>query len=391
MRVGILIGLGVLCGCGLGWATSWARYGREAAGDVFTVTVQRSVPEMEPPPEGEPQPKVGIENDEFFFGDIEQGTDNEHLFRVTNLGEAPLKLRSAGTTCSKCTVSELAKTVLLPGDSEDIKVSYHAYGMGAFRQTATLLTNDGLYPRLHLTVSGKVVTSLRTVPADLVFSRLSVDEPATADLQLLNYTQQPLEVTGHEFSDADIADHFRVEIEMLDAEELHKQEAHSGVRVRVTVLPGLPVGPLRQKLRLLTNQASMPTVEVPIQGLVDSDIGIIGAGWNSERGLLDMGPVQSKAGAERQLFLLLRGRHRQNVRFAIVNRQPDWLQARFGEPQEVNGGALVKVPLTIIVPPGSPAANHLGSAQGKMGQLSIDTTHPTASRLNVFVQFSVEN
>ena len=49
--------------------------------------------------------------------------------------------------------------------------------------------------------------------------------------------------------------------------------AKSGVLVRVTVKPGLPQGPIRQKLVVQTNLASPAELTLPIQGTVGSEIG----------------------------------------------------------------------------------------------------------------------
>ncbi len=391
MRIWLIVLLGMACGCGVGVATSWARYGNVSAATAPSGDVGDVIGDLKRLPADQPQPRVSVEHDEFDFGELQLGTETEHLFRIANTGEAPLNVRSGGTTCAKCTLYSLDKENLEPGESEDVKVSYRASSLGVFRQTATILTNDALRPRVTLVVRGKVVTMVRVSPPDLVFSRLIADEPATADLRVLCYSRVPLEIRGHEFLEGETAERFKLEIEPLPQADLDKEDAHSGVRLRVTALAGLPVGAVRQKLRLKTNQEVSPTLDISIQGRVDSDISVIGSGWDGNTGVLAIGLVKGREGARRQLFLLVRGPHRHEVEFRQESREPEWLQVELGEPQDVNQGAIVKIPLTVVIPPGSPAANHVGSVQGKLGHLVLKTTHPTAKEVRLYVQFFVEN
>jgi hypothetical protein len=225
----------------------------------------------------------------------------------------------------------------------------------------------------------------------VVFSRLVTNESATADVRLLCYTKKPLEIVGQEFLEADTARLFRLQVDPLPQAELDKEEAYSGFLLHVTALAGLPAGTLRQKLLLKTNQEISPTLEVPIQGRVEGEISVVGAGWDSEHGIVSIGEVKGSAGARRQVFLLVRGPGRREVQIHAGQSDPPWLHAELGEPQEVNDGALVKIPLTVVIPPGSPAANHMGTVQGKLARLVLETTLPTARQVQLYVQFFVEN
>ena len=385
----IILTVGLLCGCGLGLAKSWARFGRSSENDTFTVSMTADYPELDPPPPGMPQPHAVVAEDSFDFGDIELNSTREHKFLVTNTGSGELRLRKGGTTCSKCTVNDLPKDRLQPGESEEITVTYHGTSNGPFRQTASIVTNDAALARIPLVISGNVAATIQVSPADIVFTRLATDESATAEVRVLVSAQKPLEITGHDFLDADSAAHFKLDMQPLEAAQLGT--AHSGMLLRITVLPGLPVGPLRQKLRLTTNQEQSPTLEIPIQGTVRGDISIIGQDWDSDRGTLAVGLVDGAVGLRRQLYVLVRGPHRQDVHLKLAERVPEFVQVEIGTPEEVNQGSTVKIPLTIVIPPGSPGVNHMGTAQGSLGKLVFETGHPLAGPLRIFLQFYVEN
>ena len=61
-----------------------------------------------------------------------------------------------------------------------------------------------------------------------------------------------------------------------------------------------------------------------------------------------------------------------------------------GQPSEINHGAVVETPLVIEIPPGSPAVNRLGSDQGKLGEIILETTHPRVPKVRILVRLAVE-
>ena len=75
--------------------------------------------------------------------------------------------------------------------------------------------------------------------------------------------------------------------------------------------------------------------------------------------------------------------------FKPVKIVPDALSVSLGQRSEINN-AVTQTPLEIAIPPGTPAENHLGSEQGKLGQIILETTHPRVPKLRILVRFVVE-
>ncbi len=384
---GIVV-LGIVLGGALGLGIAWARFHRGVVAEYLPGAAASTTPT--PPKPGEPQPVATIAEESHDFGDIESDQSVEHFFQLTNTGLGPLRLEKGGTTCGKCTLSDLPQETLAPGESEQITVSYRAHDLGQFRQSAIIFTNDPAHPRLSLGVSGKVISSLHASPPDLVFTRVSTTEPSVAETHLLAFGATPLEVTAHEFLEPTSAAHFRAEFSPLANDEVAKAAARSGIVVKVTVLPGLPVGAVRQKLRITTNQPQTSAVDVPIQGSVESDLSIVGAGWDRERGVLTLGAASRHAGLRREVFVLARGPRRDEVRLTAGSRNPEWIQVEIGEPRPVQQGAVMRWPVTVIIPPESPESNHLGTVQGKLGSLVLDTGLADGTQVKMFLQFLLE-
>jgi hypothetical protein len=366
------------------------RFGVLPEGQTLPPLVPGSNPPASPDPTG-PTPKLGIEQTEYDFGVMDLDAEISHDFTFTNTGEATLELTAGDTSC-RCTLSEVDAQEIPPGESGHVTLTWHGNGaLGPYRQTATIFANDPGRPRIELVVSGRVTSAARTVPDELVFTQVSAGEPATAEIPLYGYLEDPLEVTGFELDHPDTAEHFEVTFEPLPPALLEEEaEAKSGALVRVTVKPGLPLGPFRQTIRVRTSLADVPEVEIPVRGIVTSDIMVVGPNWDREHGLLDLGTVASGDGARRQLLLVARGPHRQKVSFSPTEVYPDLLRVELGETKPINNGQVFHTPLTIEIPKGSRPANHLGSEGGKLGTILLETGHPEAKQLRIRIRFAVK-
>jgi hypothetical protein len=283
--------------------------------------------------------------------------------------------------------------VLAPGESAEVVVEYSAANAESdFRQTAWINTNDPDRRSVMLTIEGRVAQSFKAIPSDLSFSRVSANESKTIEMRLLGFTSKPIEVLKHEFLDQESANSFEAAVASLPASESEKEGATSGLRIAITVKPGLPLGPIRQTIRLETNLPRNSVIEVPITGTVVSDVEIFSpTGWNSDLNLLTIGPVKSKVGATKKLWIFARGPHREDVQVKAVKIDPDLLKVTIGKPAASGDAPVMKIPLTIEVPKGAPAVNFLGTEANKAAEIELETTHPDAKQIKLYVRFAVEN
>ena len=136
----------------------------------------------------------------------------------------------------------------------------------------------------------------------------------------------------------------------------------------MTVKAGLPQGPFRQKLRFQTNLASSPAMTLPIEGIVGSEIAVVGPGWDPDSGVLTLGAIPSRSGAKRRLMLVVRGPLRKQVAFKAVQVSPSLLRVSLGEKYEINHGVVVATPLMIEIPPGSPTGRSSRLGAGQVGR-----------------------
>ena len=338
-----------------------------------------------------PSPKVVVDKAEYDFGTLDLHDSGSRDFMFTNEGDAPLTLASGATSC-RCATSKISQEKVPPGDSAKVTITYKPTDTpGPYQQTAKILTNDPQTPQVTLTISGRITVAMGFLPSELVFSRLTVGETSTGESRLLCYLEEPLTILGHTWSDATTAQYYELTQRPLSSEELNEEPlARSGVLMKVTVKPGMPQGSIRQRLLVETNCASSPVIALPIEGVIGSEITVVGRGWNPETGILTLGNVASREGAQRRLLLVVRGPLRKDAKFQIERVAPDVMKVRLGKSSEINEGSVVQIPLFVDIPQGSPSGNYLGSEQGKMGEIVLTTTHPDVPRLRILVRFVIE-
>jgi hypothetical protein len=394
MRTLLLAALTIVLGMALGVGAAVLRI-RTTPWDPTLVESHETTPSSAETPErpavvdGQAA-KVVVDKADFDFGTLDiESSSGSHAFVFTNAGDASLSLKEGGTSC-RCTMSKLEHETLPPGGSTKVTITWKPVEKpGPYQQTAKILTNDPAQPQVTLTVSGHVTAAMRLSPAELVFSRLTAGESATAETRLYCYLDTPVKVLEHKWSDAATAAYFDVALKPLAPEEVKAEpSAHSGVLISVTVKPGLPQGPLRQKLTLKTNTSASPALA--IEGNIGSEIAVVGRGWDPDTGVLNLGEVSRSVGMQRRLSLVVRGPLRKDVTFHAAEVTPDVLKVSLGKPGEINQGAVVQIPLLIEIPADSHPANHLGSEQGRLGEILLDTTHPQVPKLRIRVRFAIE-
>ena len=189
---------------------------------------------------------------------------------------------------------------------------------------------------------------------------------------------------GTTLSDPSLERFFQVDDVPLAADELRKQKGvTSGVLVRVTVKPGLPLGRFQQTILLSTNLTADPEVDLPLFGSV-GEVSLVGPGWSSETGVLDIGAVDGRSVTQRRLIVLARGPNAKEMKFKVASVEPDFLKVKLGKTTVEDTGLLSQTELLIEIPAsktlGKKApANYLGGENGKLGEILLETTHPQAS------------
>lgn len=345
-------------------------------------------------------PKTGpiaqVPEKEFNFDRIEQGASMKHAFKIRNVGDAPLKVSVLKTTC-KCTVGDLAKNEVAPGEETEIELEWTAKtAPGPFRHGATLSTSDPRLSTLELTVEGDVVASSTLQPAELLLGTVSANTSKSVSTILTSNLTNDAQILKHEFSDPEIGKQFKLEITPLEKPELPRPEALSGIKVTATFDAGKTIGPFFTWLTLQTNLKNAEKLTVPVTGSVVGDISVFSPLWTPSQGVLRIGPVPSKSGKSVRLNLAIRGEHAIGTNVAVANVDPPELKVTLGEVKEM-GKELVHIPMTVEIVPGTRRMVRMSKITGDEestekgdGEIVLSTTHPDTSEVRLKVRFSVE-
>jgi hypothetical protein len=336
---------------------------------------------------------VLVGDPEFHFGTGQRNTTIKHVFTIKNEGKGPLSLEKGQSSC-RCTVSELAAGQVPPGGKADVTLEVKLTTAGPkFRQTAEIRTNDPDRRVITLAVSGTITERVRIDPGELSLSRVSATEPTTARFRVYSYVTPDLQVVRHSLSHPDTASYYDLAFEPLSAEDLKGEAgATAGLLGKLTLKSGLPLGPINQTIRLVTNVPDSPEMELTVNGAVVGDISILGGNvYDYEQNIIRFGNVAHDVGAKADLRILVKGPHRRDVRFSIQEIDPqDVLTAKLSEPRELNNGAVYVYPLAVEIPKGSRTVNRLGYEQGKLARIVLATTHPIAKTVTLYVKFAVK-
>lgn len=333
--------------------------------------------------------QVSLTEETFDFGEVELRQSGKHSFVVSNRGSKTLVLNPGSSSCT-CTVSEIKDGEVPPGKSTSVQVSWRPKVAGPFRQSVTVLTSDPARPEIVFSVKGECTRSVYAEPDELAFGQISGTEPASREVRILSrLPDRPVKIESHSMSDAGSESYFQVDEEPLSPEELHKHKGvASGVLVRITIKPGLPLGSFQQRITLSTNDRADRDVVVPVFGSV-GEISIVGPGWSSERGLLDIGSVDGRNDTRRRLILLVRGSNAKEMRFKVTRVEPDFLKVTLGKTAVADSGVVSQTDLLVEIPARKLPAKFTGADNGKLGEILLEATHSHVRSLRIRVRFAV--
>lgn len=104
-------------------------------------------------------PKIKTNADIHDFGEVDQGVSVKYNYMISNDGDDTLKIAGVLTSCG-CTIAELKKKFLLPGETIPLAVDFNTKDrVGPQLKYITITSNDKDKPVLKLTILGKIKES----------------------------------------------------------------------------------------------------------------------------------------------------------------------------------------------------------------------------------------
>jgi Protein of unknown function (DUF1573) len=100
-------------------------------------------------------PRIQFEETRHEFGELAQGEYVVHSFRFRNVGDAPLIIETAKTTCG-CDVADWTTAPIAPGEIGEIRYHYDSNRIGPWRKSTTVVSNDSTQPVMRLDCGGEI-------------------------------------------------------------------------------------------------------------------------------------------------------------------------------------------------------------------------------------------
>lgn len=131
-------------------------------------------------------PRLEASSADFNFGRVFSGQQVEHLFRITNRGDAELKIDRVRSSCG-CTAALLSDKSLAPGKTAELKAKFDSTRFsGEVVKTVYLYSNDPEHPVTQLTMRGNVLPELVVRPRELDLTDLRPGEARDEIIEIEN-------------------------------------------------------------------------------------------------------------------------------------------------------------------------------------------------------------
>jgi hypothetical protein len=359
------------------------------------------------------------------FGVMAPEEEGEHIFRIKNVGEAPLTLVIGASTC-KCTIGELGDESLQPGEETEVKMSWSVKtNESSFGQSAELRTNDPTNVAIRLEITGQVVRQVQLVPEEITFGEIAAGEDVEFEVKVFNYKDQLLKPGDVKFSDADVNDLASIEVTPFQpsAEDGVNEAAKQGFLVKATIKPGLKQGPVNQNLILNLQPADGHTanedgpeekpgedktaadsenaasadsdqsfVYIPVTGRIVGVLsllpntrmtGVSGGGY-----IYNFGILKDDDDLTAKIFVSLKGSEHATTKLSIGEIEPaENVEATLGDRIEKDKMTLYRLQLRLK--PGAESVDRLGMNKGDYGFLMIESDNPKVPALKLILKFSL--
>lgn len=210
------------------------------------------------------------------YGTISKGEKLDWSFVVKNTGDADLQIISAKPGCG-CTVADFDK-VIKPGETGKVTAHVDTTAFaGPIAKTVTLETNDPTTPTSQLTIHAIVKPYVEAFPAGFVRFNLLQGEAESQNVILYSEEEEPFAVTKVELpidptTNEPVkwvnATYEKIATETDKAPNVGRP-GQDQYKVKITVGgPDTKLGPLSDKVHIITTSKHQPDYFVSISGVV---------------------------------------------------------------------------------------------------------------------------
>ena len=201
------------------------------------------------------------------FGTVAKGSKIDWSFEVRNTGTSDLEIISAKPTCG-CTVADFDK-VIKPGATGKLSAHVDTTNFsGPIAKSVTLETNDASTPTAQVTITAIVKPFVDAYPAGFVRYNMLQGDVEKQSVLLYSEDDAPFEIVKVESPQ----DWIKVDVKKAEGADIMPKIGRAGQnQYKLDITLGGPdarIGPLAEKIKVLTNSKNQPEYSISIAGVV---------------------------------------------------------------------------------------------------------------------------
>lgn len=243
-----------------------------------------------------PAPVIHFEKTHHDFGKIDTERKATYRFKVSNTGQAPLKISRVNTTCG-CTSTVLGKWVLAPGEVTEIETSFDPRGYrGLVRKAIQVLSDDPAQPSVTLSFQAEVVQDIMPSTTAVFFYDVQRDAREKKTIRLVSGNGQPVQVKALKSPGAP----YLSTISRLEGNDAVLEVTLDGQKIAPGRMRGV------DQVTAITGSARMPVISLRVQWEMRASVVATPEriSWLGQAGKALQSPVQLKQ-AQGKAFRIL--------------------------------------------------------------------------------------
>ena len=201
------------------------------------------------------------------FGTVPKGEVLDWSFEIRNTGTSDLEIISARPACG-CTVADFDK-VIKPGQTGKITAHVDTTTFaGPIAKSVTLETNDASTPTAQVTITAVVKPYVEAYPRGLVRYNILQGDAKKETVTLYSEDEKPFEILSIESPQEWI----KAEYRKAEGDQIVKSVGRAGqAQYVIDITVGgeqARVGPLAEKIKVVTNSARQPEYLISVGGVI---------------------------------------------------------------------------------------------------------------------------
>ena len=201
------------------------------------------------------------------YGEVPKGEKLDWSFLIKNTGDADLQILAAKPGCG-CTVADFDK-VIKPGATGKVTAHVDTTNFaGPISKPVTIETNDPTAPEAVLTIHATVKPFVEAFPAGFVRFNMLQGDAETQSITLYSDEEDPFEITKIDTP----GEYVKVVPHKIEDPASRVQAGRGNqnqYRLDITVGgPDAKIGPLADKIHILTNSKHQPDYFVSVTGVI---------------------------------------------------------------------------------------------------------------------------